>query len=81
MLRTLFLAANAAAVSGAGVRDGAGSNWTRIGPWNIFNGVDPTKSSSMGWFYILNPRPGMASRARLQPILVRVRSLSLNRIP
>ena len=44
----LRLATNAAVVSGAGVRDGAGSNWTRIGPWNIFNGVDPTKSPTMG---------------------------------
>ena len=53
MLRTLFLAANAAVVAGAGVRDGAGSDWTRIGPWNIFNGVDPTKSPTMGSFIIL----------------------------
>ena len=48
ILRTLFLAANTAVVYGVGVRDGAGSSWTRIGPWNIFNGVDPTKSYGMG---------------------------------
>ena len=47
-LRVLCLAATACVASGAGVRDGAGSDWTRIGPWNIFDGVDPTQSASMG---------------------------------
>ena len=46
-LRALSLAATAFVASGAGVLDGAGSNWNRIGPWNIFDGTDPTKSSGM----------------------------------
>ena len=50
------LAATALVVSGAGVREGAGSDWTRIGPWNIFDGTDPTKSASMGGF-TCPPRP------------------------
>jgi hypothetical protein len=47
-LRTLCTAATVYVVAAAGVRDSAGSDWTRLGPWNIFNGVDPTKSPTMG---------------------------------
>ena len=43
-----YLAATAVIASSAGVRDGGGSNWSRLGPWNIFDGLDPTKSATMG---------------------------------
>ena len=57
MLRTatILLAASVgasipAAASAGGVTgsDQAGSDWDRVGPWNLFDGTDPTKSSGMG---------------------------------
>ena len=53
-----FLVSVVVAASGAGVRgvhDGAGSDWTRLGPWNIFDGTDPTKSATMGETRDSNP--------------------------
>ena len=57
MLRTatILLAASVgasipAAASAGGVTgsDQAGSDWDRVGPWNLFDGTDPTTSSGMG---------------------------------
>ena len=47
-MRCAFLFGVIGVASGAGVTAGSGSDWTRIGPWNIFDGTDPTKSPSMG---------------------------------
>jgi photosystem II stability/assembly factor-like uncharacterized protein len=41
----ILATASAGGVTGS---DQAGTSWDRIGPWNIFDGTDPTTSSGMG---------------------------------
>ena len=50
-MRTALLAASIGAsfLAAASAEEGqAGSDWDRVGPWNLFDGTDPTKSSGMG---------------------------------
>jgi hypothetical protein len=52
MMRTAALlaasCATGASAGGVSLNSSAGTPWDRIGPWNIFDGTDPTKSSGMG---------------------------------
>ena len=50
-MRTALLAASIGAsfLAAVSAEEGqAGSDWDRVGPWNLFDGTDPTKSSGMG---------------------------------
>jgi len=45
-LRAFCLAGTIVVAAAGG--DSAGSDWTRVGPWNIFKGTNPTVSAGMG---------------------------------